>query len=357
MKVKRIFCMALVTALTFSLPVIAAEDESMHEDEELIVFCEGAGVTLENFGATGDLDLAEMVMNVSITEMDNIFPEEIASNDELASGAAGASTYSLTADRYEPNDTLLTAYNYALMPEMTDYLYNNGFKTANLHTVDDEDWYYTTLTAGNIYFVDLRNIGSTPDFNITLFYFNDDNTFDYLTSLGDTKFAGRPEKYYYFQPTKSGRYYICITGDGINVSPVNYYFYVDDVQRTFTYTGYVGTPIQIRGSSYQADKTFDLTGVVVPEDSIILSMSFSNDFSGTVCSECQKRVVAMDGKTYYSSSTGGTEILNIARYQYLDQVWALSARCTSGTHFTTWVPKITARYSCVMQPYPGNEVN
>lgn len=355
MKVKKMLCMMLVIASTFSLPVMAAENESSnmadcaHEDEEMVVFCDESDITLASFSVADDIEIAKMTMNVDITEMDNIFPKVNTSNV--------ASTYSLTADAYEPNNTVETAYNYALIPEMSGNLYNNGLKTANLHTVDDEDWYYTTLTAGNIYFLDLRNIGSTPNFNITLFYFNDDNTFDYLTSIGDTRFTGQPEKYYYFEPAKSGRYYVCVTGDGVNVSSMNYFFYIGDVQRTFDYTGYVGTPIQVMGNSYQTGKTFDLSGTVVPKDSIVLSMSFSNSFSGTTCTECQKKLVAEDGRAYYSSSSGGTEILNIARYQYLDQEWSLSARCTSGIHVTKWAPRITARYSCVMQPYPGNEVN
>lgn len=359
MKVRKMFCMMLVTALTFSFPVMAAENESpsmvncTHEDEGKIVFCDESDIELANFDVAGDIDIVGMTMNVDIAEMDNILPQVNTSS----AVTAGASTYGLTADEYEPNNTVGTAYNYALIPEMSGNLYNNGFKTANLHTVDDEDWYYTTLTAGNIYFLDLRNIGSTPNFNISLFYFNNDNTFDYLTSIGDTRFTGQPEKYYYFEPTKSGRYYVCVSGDGVNVSSMNYFFYIGDVQRTFDYTGYVGTPIQVMGNSYQTGKSFDLSGTVVPKDSIVLSMSFSNSFSGTTCSECQKKLVAEDGKTYYSSSSGGTEILNIARYQYLDQTWSLSARCTSGIHVTKWTPRITARYSCVMQPYPGNEVN
>lgn len=114
--------------------------------------------------------------------------------------------------------------------------------------------------------------------------------------------------------------------------------------------------IPVVGSNYSAGKTLDLTGTVVAADSIILSMSFSNSFRENECSECQKKIAASDGSIYYSSSTGGTDILNIAGKQYLDQVWSISARCTKDVHVTNWSPTLTARYSCIMQPYPGNEV-
>lgn len=360
MKIKRIACLTLIGILTFSMPVLAEENRSIqagetetfeesssYEDEEVIVFCDEESITLEDFAAADDILITDMVLNVNISKMETIFPQTCV--------ASVASAYNTLADPYEPNNTLETAYNYDLMPEMDNNLYNRGLKNANLHTVEDVDWYFTTLMAGNTYFLDLRNIGATPNFNISLFYLNDDDTFDYLTSIGDGRFTGRPEKYYYFKPSKSGKYYVCITGDGVNTSDMNYFFYIGGVERTFTHTGYVGS-VLVRGDAYQTGKTFDLTKAVVPEGSIVLSMSFSNDFSGQVCSECQKRIIASDGKTYYSSSTGGTDILNISRYQYLDQVWAISARCTNNKHFTTFIPQITARYSCIMQPYPGNEV-
>lgn len=348
MKLRKIISLTLMVIMAISMPVLAAENNSVQEDENIIVLCNEEDITFADFSVTEDIVITEMTLNVNKSEMNGILTETCESSV--------ASAYSLTADAYEPNDTVETAYNYALIPEISGTLYNNGFKSANLHTVTDEDWYYTTLTAGNIYFLDLRNIGSTPGFNISLFYFNDDNTFDYLTSIGDTRFTGQPEKYYYIQPSKSGTYYVCVTGDGVNTSDLNYFFYIGDAQRTFTYTGSVGS-VRVYGDTYQTGKTLDLSGTVVPKDSIVLSMSFSNNFSGTVCSECQKKIVAADGNAYYSSSSGGTDILNVARYQYLDQVWSLSARCTSDTHVTTWIPKITARYSCVMQPYPGNEVD
>lgn len=66
--------------------------------------------------------------------------------------------------------------------------------------------------------------------------------------------------------------------------------------------------------------------------------------------------MAADGRAYYSSNSGGTDILNISGKQKLDQVWSISSRCTSNTYVTNWTPTITARYKCFMQPYSGNEV-
>lgn len=346
------FVMVCSLMLCNSLVTEAHENGVVEETSETVVFCEESELSISDYGESGDIEITPITLNTDMTDL-----EQILSHSFSFSDASLASINSVTADNYEPNNTVDTAYNYDFMPEMSGNLYINGLKNASLHTVEDEDWYYTNLTAGNIYFMDLRNIGSTPNFNITLFFFNEDGTFDYLTSIGDTRFADRPEKYYYFQPNKSGRYYVCITGDGINTSSMYYYFYIGTAQRSFTYSGPIGTMIPILGNTYQTGRNVDLSGTVVPKDSIVLSMSFSNDFSGTVCSECQKKVVAEDGSAYYSSSTGGTSISNIAQHQYLDQVWSISARCTRGTHVTSWTPRITSTYSCVMQPYPGNEVN
>ncbi len=353
-RLKRAVSLMVIGVLIFSMRVSATENDSIKEGinedscEDVMVFCDEDDITLTSFSIADDILITDMTSGVEMSEMETIFPQ--------TSATSLASANDILADPYEPNDTMETAYNYDLMPEMNNTLYNRGFKNANLHTVEDEDWYYTTLVAGEIYFLDLRNIGGAPDFNISLFHLNDDDTFDYLTSIGDSRFTGQPEKYYYFKPDKSGKYYVCISGDGINISSMNYFFYIGGIERTFTHTGYVGG-VNVHGSSYQTAKALDLSKEVVPKESIVLSMSLSNDFSGPVCSECQKRVEASDGKVYYSSSSGGTDILNISRYQYLDQVWKISARCTDNTHVTYWIPKITARYSCIMQPYPGNEVD
>ena len=343
-----------------SVSVMAAGNESgktdyMHVNEKKIVFCNEEDISLDDFGTIADVEITEMKENVPITEMENILAHSNKNADTVISGMADTlSTYSLSADAYEPNDTPETAYNYDLMPELEGHLFNTGFKSANLHTVEDEDWYYTNLSAGVKYFLDLRNIGSTRGFNISLFYINDDGTIDYLSSIGDEKFEDRPEKYYYVTPNKSGKYYVCITGDGVNVSSMYYFFYIGNSQRTFTYTGSVGG-VQILGPSYPTGTVLDLTGVV-PKKSIVINMSLSNEFSGMKCSECQKRVVTANGKAYYSSSSGGTDILNISKQEYLDQKWTVSGRCAKG-HVTYWTPKMTAMYLCTMQPYPGNEVD
>ncbi len=351
MNIKKIVSLAIAGALFFSLPVMAADNETEQESgtwEEVIVFCEESDIDLADFESVGHIQLTDLTLNADMSVLDEI----LMHNDAVDLPVA----YSLSADVYEPNDTPATAYNYDIIPEMEGYMYVNGFKNANLHTVTDEDWYYTTLIAGNIYFLDLRNIGTTPGFNISIFHFNDDNTMDYVTSVGDDRFTGRPEKYYYFQPDKSGTYYVCVTGDGINVSDgMNYFFYIGSVERSFTYSKGIGS-VLIRGDEFQAGKRIDLTQDVVPDKSIVLSMSFSNAFSGRTCTECEKKIVAIDGKSYYSSSVGGTEILDISNYQYVDQIWSLSARCASNSHVTTWMPWMTIRYSCIMQPYPGNEV-
>lgn len=363
----KIIALQIAIIMCISTTTFAAENNSLISDSETeagnlgictdnmetenctyeIVYSSEEDISLTDFEIYDNIEITDLIVNEDISKLDEIVPEKEIEDISLLAAP--------DPDPYEPNDTVQTAYNYNLIPEMNGYLYNMGFKNASLHTINDEDWYYTTLTAGNIYFLDLRNIGS-DDFNISLFHFNDDGTFDYITSVGDTRFTNRPEKYYYFQPDKSGTYYVCITGNGTTTTSLNYFFYIGDVQRTFTYTNSIGVGVPVFGNTYQTGKLLNLTGTVVPYDSIVLSMAFSNDFSGEECTECQKRIIASDGSVYYSSSAGGTDILNIANRQYLDQIWTISARCTNGAHVTTWTPRITARYSCIMQPYPGNEI-
>lgn len=333
-KISNSFCLMLAAILSFSVPVAAAD-----------------------FGDTGDVEITKMKENVPIAELESLLSNSNANPKAGFNLASTLSTSERAADAYEPNDTKETAYNYDKIPTMnTNVLFSNGYKSANLHTVGDEDWYYTTLTAGKKYFLDLRNIGSTRGFNISLIHYNDDGTIDdIVSSINDTKFENRPEKYYVYTPSKSGKYYVRITGDGVNVSSMNYFFYIGEKERTFTYTAPVKAQIPVFGKTYQTGKQFDLTNAV-PKNSVVLSMSFSNKFSGTKCTECQKKVVAADGKAYYSSASGGTEILNISEKQNLDQAWTISARCTSNMHFTNLSTTITARYRCEMQPYPGNEV-
>lgn len=272
-----------IATLSTSMSVLASEnclkDVNINETET-IVLCSEESLTLDNFEVAKNIEVTDLIANRNMEEIHNIIPK--------VETQISTTMPRIAPDQYEPNDTIDTAYNYDLIPELDVYLYNMGFKSANLHTVTDEDWYYTTLTAGNIYFLDLRNIGDS-DYNISLFFFNEDGTMDYLTSVGDTRFTQHPEKYYYVQPNKSGRYYVCITGNGTTTSTMNYFFYIGNAQRSFTYSGPVGTPISIFGDTYQTGKNLDLSKAVVPYDSVVLSMSFSNDFSGTICPECQKR--------------------------------------------------------------------
>lgn len=341
MKIKRMLALVLSFSLLCSVPVMAAEGDSA----EPVVSTSEAAQYFED----AEFDLADPVQ---------------LGNDQINTLlAAGNEIQPLvtTPDKYEPNDTISTASPYNNVDVITtkltarNQLYTLGMRTANLHSETDEDWYTVSLTAGETYFVDLRNVGLTNIF-IELYYIRSDNTGYFYTTdpSRQSVYQNKPEKYFYFEAQDSGTFYIRIAnGGGWTADMMNYFFYVGPAIQTFdivkmpTYGS-----VQIWGDDYRT-YTCNLTGVV-PADTAIVSLSMTDSFpQGKECSEMLSYMSA-GGRTYYRSSSG--DINGIANAP-LGQSWTIGGKCSKGSHFTYWSAVLSGKFFCIMAPYPGNELD
>lgn len=341
MKLRRILGLALACSIAFSQPVFANEqdsDSSCEIAEESMISLESAEVEKqEPIRISAD----EMNARISVNE--------------------GVQPYGADTDVGEPNDTINTAYPYDKVPYAREKLtskydlYSLGMRTASLQLATDEDWYSIRLTAGETYFMDLRNVGLTNWF-IELYYIQPDgNGYFYSTSPEYLPvFEKRPEKYLYFVAENTGTFYIRINNGGTWASQMNYFFYVGpsvqyfDIENMPTY----GNALLFTNNTYVCDLR-----EAVPKDTAILNLSITDSFiSGTACSEVDKWLSA-GGKTYRNTSGTGSPIINNISGASLGQLWTVGAKCARGVHNSKWSGKINGRFACVMRPYPGNEVS
>lgn len=134
----------LACSVAFSTPVMASEDTSINLTEN-----------------EKEQDMAQITGG----EMLDLFSDE--ENNQLDTMAV--------PDKWEPNNTLETAYPYDKLPVLTTTitcstdLYRLGMRYGSLDSPDDVDWYTVDLTANQKYFVDLRNVGET-NWYIELYY-------------------------------------------------------------------------------------------------------------------------------------------------------------------------------------------
>lgn len=339
-KVKRILSLTLVCSMFFSIPVMAQEREKQNSNVSEMA---GSGY-LESI----ELELEEP-KELSSKQIKELFAE------------AGVQPHVTTPDACEPNDSFETAYPYNKVPMVNSEVTSNydlfglGMRYSNLHSEEDVDWFSINLTAGQRYFVDLRNVGKS-NWYIELRYIRPDGSGYYYTTdpSEKPKFEKKSEKYFYFTAKDTGTYYIKIANGGDWSNEMSYFFYVGpDMQ----YFDIVDMPTngrtQIYGDKYST-YTFDLRGAV-PAKSEIISMSISDVFSqGNECYEVEKYMSA-GGKTYYSESGGGSNIKYISGAS-LGQLWTIGAKCAYGKHFTYWSGRLNGSFKCLMAPYPGNEV-
>lgn len=342
MKVKRILSLALVTSMLSCMPVMAKEDISIISGDE--------GAALEYLQS---IELEKQAPKpIDSKQAEVIFNKE----PEIQTFSVNA------ADAYEPNDTYTTAFPYEkvneLQPQLTSRfeLFSLGMRNAGLHSATDEDWFSVELTAGEQYFVDLRNIGKTNWF-IELYYLSSDQGGYYYTTDPTIYpiYEKWQEKYFYFEAQDTGTYYIRITNGGDWTSDQYYFFYVGPAVKFFDI---VDLPtygsVQIYGSSYKT-YTCDLRDAV-PSVTAIANLSMSDKFpQGTICSEVEK-YMSTGGKTYYNRTGGGSDTLSGISNASLGELWTIGARCAKGTHYTNWAGVLNGRFGCVMAPYPGNEL-
>lgn len=337
MKIKRMLGFVLACCMLFSVPVMAEETEVVASD-----------VSADYF-ETVEFDTMEPI-RLSSDQVDEVFVDN-----------HGIQPLITTPDEYEPNDTWLTAKPYdsveVITPQLTtkNQLYTLGMRSASLHSDTDVDWYTTDMESGETYFVDIRNVGSRNVY-IEVYYVYPDNTATVWSTDPsiNSVFAKRPEKYFYFKPEISGTYYIRVASGGDwSADMMNYFFYVGPAIQTFRI---VNMPtygnVQITGS-YRT-YTCDLTGTAVPAQTAIINLSISSKFpQGKVCSEVESYMRA-GGKTYYASTSGTVSGINNVS---LGQSWTIGGKCKDGSHFTYWSAVLNGSFACIMEPYPGNEID
>lgn len=336
---KQILSMALVCSMLFGIPVLAAE-----EDIENDYDAEAAS--------------EEWLKSVDVEKMQPTYlsPEEM----EELSADDGIEPQVTEPDDFEPNNTYQTAYPYDQVPilksELTSKydLYQLGMRSAGLHSASDEDWYTINLTAGQEYFVDLRNVGNT---NWYIEVYNWDKGY-YYTTNPEIKpiYAKKSEKYFYFDAEDTGTYHIRVTSGGDWTDQMYYFFYVGssvqefDIVNMSTYGS-----VNIYDKNYKT-YTCDLRGIAVPAKAYIININMTDKFpQGKECYEVEKYMSA-GGKTYYNSSGGKSGIINNIRGASLGNLWTIGGRCAKGSHDTTWSGVLNGSFRCVMEPYPGNEL-
>ena len=344
MKIKRFLGIVLVCSMMFSMPIMAAEKDGSMQNYD----AEAASLKcLESV----QLDKQEAKV-LSPAQVSELFSEQ------------SIQSYTTVPDECEPNDTINTAYPYTQVPVVTSQLtskydlFGLGMRHAGLHSETDEDWFSISLTAGEDYFVDLRNIGKS-NWYIELYYIKPDGT-GYYYSTDPTEmpvFEKWQEKYFYFTAKDTGTYYIRIANGNDWSDEMHYFFYVGPA---IQYFDIVNMPtygsVQIYGNDYKT-YTCDLSGTSVPKTTAIVNLYMTDNFpQGKECAEVEKYMSA-GGKTYYSPSGGTSNIINSISGAPLGQRWTIGGRCANGEHFTYWSGVLNGKFGCVMAPYPGNEVS
>lgn len=142
--------------------------------------------------------------------------------------AVAATTVNVTPDRYEPNNSMATAYPYALTEKMSGIEFTEGYTSANCHVEGDVDYFAVTLSPSFTYDVVLKNLYG-QDRHIYIWENNGDNTW---TRWGYAyQETGEPE-HWRFTPETGGAHYIEISGGG--VESFSFFFAVERTGRINT---------------------------------------------------------------------------------------------------------------------------
>lgn len=353
-KMKYLWANVLACCLLCSITVSASEIPKIERTVEEMPKENEENVSFANQNAFEKLGQIEIETTSPI-----LLSEE--QKNQLSTRNTGIRQYTAT-DKYEPNDTWDNAYPYNQCVGIGDAitqkhdLYRLGMKNGSLHSETDEDWYSVNLTAGETYFVDLRNVGRTNWF-IELYYLPG-NYFYTTNPFLKPVYEKKPEKYFYFKAEDTGTYHIRITSGGDWEDRMYYYFYVGPAIQTFeikdmlTYGG-----VKLFGGTYRSYNCDFSDGYSFPKEMAIINLSLKDDFpTGSGCAEVDKYMRA-GGKTYYNTSGTGSSVINNIAQESLGQNWTIGGRCAKNTHFTDWSVKINGRFACIMEPYPGNELS
>lgn len=176
-----------------------------------------ADVHVQSEQKDADAVIAEVFTESEMLEMLSVTEYEIA---------VVAAT--VTPDRYEPNDTMETAYRYANTVKMSGVEFTEGYTSANCHVEGDVDYFSVTLSPAYTYDVVLKNLYG-QDRHIYIWENNGDNTWTrWRYRYQET---GEPE-YWRFTPETGGTYYIEISGGG--VESFSFFFAVEKTGRINT---------------------------------------------------------------------------------------------------------------------------
>ena len=62
------------------------------------------------------------------------------------------------------------------------------------------------------------------------------------------------------------------------------------------------------------------------------------------------------GRTYYN--TPGDNAIKSITNASIGQLWTFGAKCSQNTHSGVhWSGRINGKFKCIMEPYPGNELD
>lgn len=105
-----------------------------------------------------------------------------------------------------------------------------------------------------------------------------------------------------------------------------------------------------RGSSLQCQNCFFVYPII---DCNLKNLSDS--FSKGTCSHLSKYMSA-GGRTYYN--TPGDNAIKGITNASIGQLWTFGAKCSQNTHSGVhWSGRINGKFKCIMEPYPGNELD
>lgn len=153
---------------------------------------------------------AEVFTESEMLEMCSIVNPEVA-----------ARATAVQPDKYEPNDTMETAYPYAKTEKLTGTPFIEGYTASNAHVEGDQDFFSITLSPLYTYDVVLKNLYG-QDRHIYIWESNGDGTW----TRWRYKYQQTAEpEYWRFTPEAGGTYYIQIAGGGIE--SFSYFFAVE----------------------------------------------------------------------------------------------------------------------------------
>ena len=111
-----------------------------------------------------------------------------------------------------------------------------------------------------------------------------------------------------------------------------------------------------QGSVIESITIYCPTGTRVTQSKYTTINNYLSDsFSKGTCSHLSKYMSA-GGRTYYN--TPGDNAIKSITNASIGQLWTFGAKCSQNTHSGVhWSGRINGKFKCIMEPYPGNELD